>query len=208
VPSPRSLPRGIFAVIRATDAAQAITVARGLADTDVAAIEVTLTVPDAVDVIEQLVADGVGRVGAGTVRSVAQVEACAQAGAEFIVSPHLDPLVVNAALAAGLAVVPGTLTPSEIVAAFALGASAAKVFPMQAVGGLSYLKAVSEPLPDIPLVASGGITPSEVPAYFEAGAYGVCLGDVLWRWSDAAQGDVDAIRAVATEVLRAIGSIG
>jgi 2-dehydro-3-deoxyphosphogluconate aldolase/(4S)-4-hydroxy-2-oxoglutarate aldolase len=203
-----SIPRGVFAVIRTADAGHALTVARGLAGTSVAAIEVTLTVPDAIEVIAQLVSEGVTRVGAGTVRRVEQVERCIAAGAEFIVSPHLDPDLVAAAVHGGVPVVPGTLTPSEVMTAIRLGAAAAKIFPVQSVGGLRYVEALHEPLPDVRLVVSGGIAPGDVPAYLAAGAWAACLGSSLWQRDDVERGDVDAVRAFASRALDEASACG
>jgi 2-dehydro-3-deoxyphosphogluconate aldolase/(4S)-4-hydroxy-2-oxoglutarate aldolase len=202
------IPRGVVAVIRTADASHALTLARGLAGTSVAAIEVTMTVPDAIDVIAVLVAEGVTRVGAGTVRTVEQVERCIAAGAEFIVSPHLDPELVAAAVHGGVAVVPGTLTPTEIMTAIRLGASAAKIFPIHSVGGLHYVEAIHEPLPDVPLVVSGGIAPADVPAYLEAGAWAACLGSSLWQREDVERGDVEAVRAFASARLDEASACG
>jgi 2-dehydro-3-deoxyphosphogluconate aldolase / (4S)-4-hydroxy-2-oxoglutarate aldolase len=196
-----SVPRGVIAVVRTDSPEHALTIGRGLSRTRVAAIEVTMTVPDAVDVIGRLASEGVQRVGAGTVRTADQVKACAAAGAAFVVSPHTDPAVVRAAVDLGLAVVPGTLTPSEVVAALAMGATGAKIFPVGAVGGIAYVRALLEPLPDLPLVVSGGIEPVDVPGYREAGAVGVCLGRTLWRLQDVAAGDVEAVCAYASSVL-------
>jgi 2-dehydro-3-deoxyphosphogluconate aldolase/(4S)-4-hydroxy-2-oxoglutarate aldolase len=193
--------RGVVAVIRTTDPRHALTLARGLADTRVAAIEVTMTVPGAVDVIAQLTADGISRVGAGTVRSVAQVESCVRAGAQFIVSPHSNPEIIAAARHLGVAVVPGALTPTEIVNALTLEATAVKIFPVNAVGGVAYVQAILEPLPDARLVVSGGIAPSDVAAYLDAGAWAACLGSSLWQRASVESGDVDAVHAFATNVL-------
>jgi 2-dehydro-3-deoxyphosphogluconate aldolase/(4S)-4-hydroxy-2-oxoglutarate aldolase len=198
-------PRGGVAVIRAPAAATALTVARGLAGTAVAGIEVTMTVPDAPGVIATLRSEGVSGVGAGTVRTLDQLRRCAEAGAGFLVSPHLDPRLVAAAAESGVPVVPGALTPSEIVAAMGLGAAAVKVFPVSAVGGAVYLRAVLEPLPDARLVVSGEVLPPEVPGYLAAGAWAACLGASLWRWEDAERGDVEAVRRHATKVLETAG---
>jgi 2-dehydro-3-deoxyphosphogluconate aldolase/(4S)-4-hydroxy-2-oxoglutarate aldolase len=195
------IPRGVVAVIRTTDPRHALTLARGLADTRVAAIEVTLTVPGAVEVLAQLTSEGVTRVGAGTVRSVAQVESCVRAGAEFIVSPHTDPDIIAAARDLGAAVVPGALTPTEVVYALSLGASAVKIFPVNAVGGLAYVQAILEPLPDAQLVVSGGIDPPDVPEYLTGGAWAACLGSSLWQRASVEAGDVEAVHAFAVRVL-------
>lgn len=196
----RALPAGVIAVVRTATAEHALTVARGLSRSRVAAIEVTLTVPDAVAVLAQLVAEGVQRVGAGTVRTVEQVEACAGAGAAFVVSPHTEPDVIRAAVELGLAVVPGALTPSEITRAMSVSASAVKIFPVGAVGGVAYVRAVREPLPDIPLIVSGGIHPADVRRYLAADALAVCLGASLWRRDDVLAGDVAAVHAYAEHV--------
>lgn len=194
--------RGVIAVVRTQSAAHALTLARGLALTDVAGIEVTMTVPDAVDVIATLVGEGVSGVGAGTVRSVAQLEACVEAGATFLVSPHFDPALVDAATRHGVPVVPGALTPSEILAAVARGAAAVKLFPVSAVGGVNYLRAVLEPIPDVRFVVSGEVTLPEVDGYLDAGAWAACIGGSLWRRDILDSGDVQAVREYAARGLR------
>ncbi|GAA1265188.1 bifunctional 4-hydroxy-2-oxoglutarate aldolase/2-dehydro-3-deoxy-phosphogluconate aldolase [Sphaerisporangium rubeum] len=196
-----TLPRGVLAVIRTTSAEHALTIGRALAGTGVGAVEVTFTVPDAAGVIARLVKEGVPNVGGGTVRTVGQVRECAEAGGGFVVSPHTDAEVVRAGVEAGLVVVPGALTPSEVVAAVGMGAHAAKVFPIGAVGGVGYVRSVLEPLPDVPLVVSGGIAPEEVPEYLAAGAVAACLGKALWREEDVVAGDVEAVRRYADAVL-------
>jgi 2-dehydro-3-deoxyphosphogluconate aldolase/(4S)-4-hydroxy-2-oxoglutarate aldolase len=117
-----------------------------------------MTVPNAVEVIATLVSEGIGRVGAGTVRTTAQIEACVDAGAQFLVSPHLDPDLMLAGVARGVPVVPGALTASEILRAMALGASAVKLFAVSLVGGPEYVRAVLEPIPDARFVVSGEAT--------------------------------------------------
>lgn len=205
-PGPQSgdapFPRGVVAVIRAPAAAIALTVGRGLAGTDVVGIEVTMTVPDAPDVIGALCSEGVTRVGAGTVRTLDQLKQCVDAGAGFLVSPHLDPQLVAAAVESGIPIVPGALTPTEIAAAIGLGAVAVKVFPVSAVGGPSYVRAVLEPLPDARLVVSGEVLPPEVPGYLAVGAWAACVGGSLWPREEAERGNVGAVRRHAAQVLR------
>jgi 2-dehydro-3-deoxyphosphogluconate aldolase/(4S)-4-hydroxy-2-oxoglutarate aldolase len=199
---PEPLGRGIIAVVRTRSAASALTLARGLALTDVAGIEVTMTVPGAVDVISALVSEGVQRVGAGTVRSMDQLMACVDAGARFLVSPHFDPNLVEAAVGYGVPAVPGALTPSEIVHAMACGASAVKLFPVSAVGGTEYVRAVLQPIPDARLVVSGEVLLPEVADYFAAGAWAACIGSSLWRPADVESGNIDAISAYAVRALQ------
>jgi 2-dehydro-3-deoxyphosphogluconate aldolase/(4S)-4-hydroxy-2-oxoglutarate aldolase len=192
---------GVIAVVRTSSATSALTLARGLAGTDVAGIEVTMTVPDAVEVIATLVSEGIEHVGAGTVRTLAQLEACVDAGAQFLVSPHLDADLVRAGVARGVPVIPGALTPSEILRAMALGPSAVKLFPVSSAGGLEYLRALLEPIPDARFVVSGEVSLPEVAGYLAAGAWAACVGGSLWRREDVGRGDVDAVREYAQQAL-------
>jgi len=196
--------RGVIAVLRTNSAADALTLGRALADTSVIAIEVTMTVPDAPAVIEQLIGEGIARVGAGTVRTIDQVKQLAKIGSNFIVSPHLDIEIVKAAVDLGIPTTPGCLTPSEMVQARQLGASSVKVFPINSVGGLDFVNYVLEPLPDLPLVVSGGVTPAQVNSYLAAGVVGVCLGGALWTPEIVSTGDVAAARDYAVKALAKI----
>lgn len=196
-----AIENGVIAVVRTPASASALTIARGLASTDVVGIEITMTVPDAAAVISTLTAEGVERVGAGTIRTLDQVKACVDAGATFLVSPHLDPRLVESAVALGVPVIPGALTPSEILRAIALGAAAIKLFPVSAMGGVEYVRALLEPLPDVRFVVSGEVAVSEVDTYLSAGAWAACLGGSLWRREDVDRGDTGAVRAFAQRVL-------
>jgi 2-dehydro-3-deoxyphosphogluconate aldolase/(4S)-4-hydroxy-2-oxoglutarate aldolase len=192
---------GVIAVVRTRSASAALTLARGLTRTDVAGIEVTMTVPDAVNVIATLRSEGVERVGGGTIRTVEQLHACVDAGAAFLVSPHLDPDLVRAGVARGVPVIPGALTPSEILRAMALGAAAVKLFPVSSVGGLAHVRAILEPVPDARLVVSGEVLLPEVAGYLAAGAWAACVGGSLWRPEDVDRGDVAAVREYAVRAL-------
>lgn len=193
-----TVPPGVIVVLRLASRADAETAVRGLAQSSVDAIELTLTTPDAIAVLSELrQARPDLRLFAGTVRTVEQVRACSDAGVDGIVSPHTDPRLVTRALELGLSVVPGALTPSEVAAARALGASAVKVFPVGLVGGAAYVRAVREPLPDIPLVASGLIELNEVGDYLAAGCLAVCLGGALVDAGAIARGDADGVAAYA-----------
>jgi len=192
---------GIIAVIRTNSSKDALTIGRALADTSVNAIEVTMTVPDALKVIEQLVSEGVERVGVGTVRHAAEVKKAAGIGASFVVSPHLDRNVVETAVDLGIPVTPGCLTPSEMIQAMQLGAKSVKVFPINSVGGLDYINYILEPLPDLPIVVSGGVQPEQVSSYLRAGVVGVCLGGVLWEQSIISTGNIKHAKEFAESVL-------
>jgi 2-dehydro-3-deoxyphosphogluconate aldolase/(4S)-4-hydroxy-2-oxoglutarate aldolase len=200
------LQRGVIAVVRTRSAETALTLARGIARTAVVGIEVTMTVPGGIEVIATLTAEGAVGVGAGTVRTIAQLEGCVEAGAQFVVSPHLNPELVTAAVEKSVPVIPGALTPTEIMRAMELGASAVKVFPVLAVGGISFVQAVLEPIPDARLVLSGEVTLAEVDDYLAAGAWAACIGPGLWRPADVERGDVDAVATFAEKALARVAA--
>lgn len=192
---------GIIAVIRTDQSEYALTLGRGFSETSVDGIEITMTVPNAIDVIERLIGEGVKRVGGGTVRTTEQVQRLSKIGASFVVSPNLDESIVKEAVHLGIPVTPGTLTPSEMVQAMLWGATSEKVFPINAMGGRDYVISVLEPLPDLSLVVSGGVQTDEVNSYLDVGCVGVCLGGALWRVEDVASGDFQKVRAYAEQAL-------
>ena len=196
-----STTRGVVAVIRTDNPDYAYWLAKGFDSTKVSAIEITMTVPNALDIIHRLIDEGVRRVGGGTVRTIAQVEALAKMNASFAVSPHSDERIIKRAVELNLPVTPGTLTPSEIVQVLQWGATSAKVFPINSVGGLSYVKYILEPLPDVPLVVSGGVTPEEVQKYLDLGCVGVCMGGTLWDEKVTSTGDIAKITEYANNAL-------
>lgn len=197
---------GVIAVVRTDYSEYALTLGRGFSETKVDAIEITMTVPNAIDVIEQLIGEGVKRVGGGTVRTIDQVQRLVKVGASFVVSPNLDEKIVKECVYLGIPVTPGTLTPSEMVQAMQWGATSEKVFPINAVGGKGYVKTILEPLPDLSLVVSGGVQTYEVNSYLDLGCVGVCLGGALWREVDAATGDFNKIRAYAENALTRVAA--
>ena len=140
-----------------------------------------MTTPGAVESIAQLsrVLPSHALLGVGTIREPDQLRAAAHAGAQFAVTPHLRLDLVATAVELGLPIIPGALTASEVVAAWEAGAAAVKIFPASSVGGPSYLKALGGPLPEIPLMPSGGIGVDDVGAYLKAGAVTVGLGGPL-----------------------------
>ncbi|MTK03794.1 bifunctional 4-hydroxy-2-oxoglutarate aldolase/2-dehydro-3-deoxy-phosphogluconate aldolase [Micromonospora sp. CP22] len=193
----------LLAIIRGTDTAAAIAAGTALLAEGVSIIEVALTTPDAPRAIEALraVAAPGGLVGAGTVLTAADVADVAAAGAQFVVTPAVVESIGEAARR-GLPVAAGALTPTEAFTAMRLGASAVKLFPAS-VGGPGYLRAVRDPLPDIPFVAVGGVGPAELPGYLAAGAIAVGVGGPLV--GDAASGgDLDALRERARAHLAAV----
>jgi 2-dehydro-3-deoxyphosphogluconate aldolase / (4S)-4-hydroxy-2-oxoglutarate aldolase len=174
----------LIAILRAPSPELAIRAARAIHAGGIRLIEVTMTVPNALGVLEEI-----GRVlgdevtlGAGTVLDPETARVCVGAGARFIVSPNFDPATVQMTGTLDAVSIPGALTPTEIVHAARAGADCVKVFPCSAVGGPSYLKALRGPLPDIKLVATGGVHLENVADYLEAGATAVGLGAGLIDW--------------------------
>lgn len=176
-----------------------------LAEEGVVVAEVSLSHPAALDGL-RAAARCIGHrvlLGAGTVLDAHQVESAAKAGARFIVTPGLIDSVQRAARRCGLPTLAGSLTPTEIIAARAAGATAVKVFPASVVGP-DYLRALRAPLPDVPLIPVGGIGPQEAGAYLAAGAIAVGVGEPLF--GDALSGgDLDELRARARALRDAAG---
>ncbi|MCS5728821.1 bifunctional 4-hydroxy-2-oxoglutarate aldolase/2-dehydro-3-deoxy-phosphogluconate aldolase [Herbiconiux moechotypicola] len=175
----------LMPIIRASTAEHVRAAADTLIDAGFRLFEVSLTTPDAVRLIRELAAIGGGvSIGAGTVLTADDAHRVADAGAEFVVTPGLVPSI-EAAHALGLPTAVGALTPTEIIAADAAGASVVKIFPAE-LGGPGYLSAVRAPLPGIPLVPVGGVTVESAREYFRRGAAGAGLGSPLL--GDAAEG--------------------
>ncbi|MGH2376885.1 MAG: bifunctional 4-hydroxy-2-oxoglutarate aldolase/2-dehydro-3-deoxy-phosphogluconate aldolase [Candidatus Limnocylindria bacterium] len=176
----------LVAVVRVGSADVAALAARVLAEAGLRLIEITLTVPDAFELIERLSTDEDlaargATVGAGTVLSGRQAEDALLAGARFLVSPILVPDMIRAARSRDAMSMPGTFTPTEIVQAAELGADAIKIFPIQSLGGPAYIANVRRAIPHLPLVPTGNIALDEIPAYEEAGAAGYGIGAPLIR---------------------------
>jgi 2-dehydro-3-deoxyphosphogluconate aldolase/(4S)-4-hydroxy-2-oxoglutarate aldolase len=200
---------GIVPVIRAPSADEACAVADAIRAGGIDVLEVTMTVPGAVQVIAELArrfGDAVV-VGAGTVLDPETAKACRDAGARFIVSPAFDARTVAWCKQADLPVMPGALTPTEVVQAWRAGAAMVKVFPCSAVGGASYVKALKAPLPQIELLPTGGVSLTTIADFFKAGASAVGAGADLVDIDKIRAGDFAAVtekaRAYAQAVARA-----
>jgi 2-dehydro-3-deoxyphosphogluconate aldolase/(4S)-4-hydroxy-2-oxoglutarate aldolase len=175
----------LIAVVRAPSPELAVRAARAIHAGGIRLIEVTMTVPNALGALAEagrVLGDDV-TLGAGTVLDPSTARACVAAGARFIVSPNFDPATVEMVRSLDAVSMPGALTPTEIVAAARAGADCVKVFPCSAVGGPSYVKALRAPLPDIKLVATGGVQVNNVLDYLKAGASAVGLGAGLIDWA-------------------------
>jgi 2-dehydro-3-deoxyphosphogluconate aldolase/(4S)-4-hydroxy-2-oxoglutarate aldolase len=197
-----------IAVLRSRDASRFSEIATVLAEAGVTCIEFTLSSEGALDALRAVarrVPAGVA-LGAGTVLDAEAAGAAVDAGARYLISPALCLDVVERGGELGVPVIPGALTPSEILAAWRAGAAAVKVFPAAEAGGPAYVKAVRAPLPHVPLIPTGGVTAANARAYLDAGALAVGLGGSLV--GDAGEGgDLDALRRRAEAVVRAVGEV-
>jgi 2-dehydro-3-deoxyphosphogluconate aldolase/(4S)-4-hydroxy-2-oxoglutarate aldolase len=166
----------LVAVIRSKSAEDALALAQAAADGGIKFIEITLTVPGALDVIKHLAARKDIHVGAGTVLVPQQAERAIGAGAEFVVSPSLELNLIGICHTANSACFPGAATPSEIIAASRAHADLVKIFPADLVGGPSFIRQVQAPFPDVRFMVSGGVSLTNVSEYVRAGVTGICLG--------------------------------
>ena len=169
----------IIAIVRGGSADRVLPVCETLVENGVRCLEVTTNTPGWADAVARLSAREDLLVGVGTVMTAEHVAQAKDAGASFLVSPDTSLAVGEAALAAGMGWYAGALTPTEIVAAHRAGATAVKVFPASAVGGPAYLKNVLAPLPDIPLIPTGGVDLDMIPDYLAAGAVALGIGSPL-----------------------------
>jgi 2-dehydro-3-deoxyphosphogluconate aldolase/(4S)-4-hydroxy-2-oxoglutarate aldolase len=197
---------GIIPVVRAPSAEDALAAVEALLAGGLDIVELTMTVPSALKVIEKVVerhGDAVV-VGAGTVLDAETARACMLAGAAFIVSPSTDVPTIQACRTYGVPVVPGALTPTEIVSAWRAGADLVKVFPCSAVGGASYIKALRAPLPQIELVPTGGVTVATVGDFIKAGACAVGAGADLVDIARLRRGDHAGVTENARRYVAAV----
>jgi 2-dehydro-3-deoxyphosphogluconate aldolase / (4S)-4-hydroxy-2-oxoglutarate aldolase len=172
---------GIIPVIRADSSDVAIRAVTAIQSGGISVIEITMTVPGAIGVIAAL-ANEVGKtstIGAGTVRDRETAQACISAGAQFIVSPVLKFEVVELCVQQGVTVIPGTLTPTEVSEAWAAGADLVKVFPVETMGGASYIKTLHALLPEVLLVPTGGVSFRTAADFILAGAVALGVGTDL-----------------------------
>ncbi|KGF73698.1 hypothetical protein DO97_12830 [Neosynechococcus sphagnicola sy1] len=143
-------------------------------------------------------------IGAGTILTLSQLEQAITAGAQFLFSPHTNAPLIQAALQQGIPIVPGALTPTEIVTAWQLGASCVKVFPVERLGGVDYLRSLHPVLTEIPLIPTGGVTLANAPAFIQAGAIAVGLSSELFPpWAIAA-GNWSMITAQARQLCQSL----
>jgi 2-dehydro-3-deoxyphosphogluconate aldolase/(4S)-4-hydroxy-2-oxoglutarate aldolase len=168
---------GIIPAIRVYSAEDALFAAEAVSSGGIPIVEVTITVPGALDVIHHLAVNRLDVIqGAGTVLDLGWARRCVDAGAQFLTSPGFDPKIVEFAAHENIVVFPGALTPTEVMAAAKAGADFVKIFPCAQVGGHSYIKALKSPFPEVPLIASGGVTQQTAGAFILAGAAALGIG--------------------------------
>ena len=171
---------GIFPGIRVTSADEAIYSAETIYEAGIPIAEITMTVPSALDVIRQLSERFPNMVvGAGTVLDKETAERCLDAGARFITSTGLVPEVMEAVLKREVLAVPGALTPTEVIAAWKAGADFVKIFPAASLGGDLYIRSLKLPLPQIKIIAAGGVNPQTAAGFILSGATAIGVGTEL-----------------------------
>lgn len=200
----RIVDRGIVAVVRAENAEKALAVAEAIKAGGIDIIEITLTVPGCMDVIRELARAYSGKevlIGAGTVLGPETARTALLSGAEFVVSPHLNPETVRLCNRYQKVCIPGAMSVTEVVQAMECGADIVKVFP-GSVLGVEFVKAVKAPLPQAPLLPTGGVSLDNVGAWLKAGCVAVGVGGELTK--GAKTGDYAQVTATAEAFMERI----
>jgi 2-dehydro-3-deoxyphosphogluconate aldolase/(4S)-4-hydroxy-2-oxoglutarate aldolase len=197
---------GIVPVVRAESARQAIAAAEAVCAGGIPIVEVTMTVPGAIEVIAQL-AKSMGDdvlIGAGTVLDAETARRCLDAGAAFLVSPGFDVETVKLANREGKLIMAGALTPTEVIAAWTAGSDLVKIFPCGNVGGPKYIKALKGPLPQVPMVPTGGVNLETAGDFIKAGAAALGIGGELVSAAALKSGNVAEITAAAEQYVNIV----
>ena len=194
---------GVIPVVRAKSSEEALRVVEAVREGGIDIIEITMTVPNAIGVIQTIAKEsGQGvLLGAGTVLDAETARACILAGAEFIVGPCFDERLIKVCKRYSKMVIPGAVTPTEIVRAWEEGADLVKIFPAQQLGGPDYIKAIKAPLPQILFNPTGGIDITNAADYIRAGASVVSVGSALIDKQALAEGKFEILTQKAKEFL-------
>src|ERR1700719_1213421 len=193
---------GLVPVLRAESVEKAMALAAAIADGGVTVLEITMTVPGAIQVMRKLAEQRPDiLVGAGTVLDPETARMCLLEGAQFVVSPALNVKTIEMCHRYSAAVLPGALTPTEIVTAWEAGADVVKVFPASALGGAKYLKSVKAPLPQIEMIPTGGVSLATAKEFLEAGAFALGVGADLVDLKAIAKGTPETITENARKYL-------
>ncbi|HEY9695592.1 MAG TPA: bifunctional 4-hydroxy-2-oxoglutarate aldolase/2-dehydro-3-deoxy-phosphogluconate aldolase [Oculatellaceae cyanobacterium] len=194
-----------IAVIRANQQEIAYQMALSVAAGGMQLIEITWNTHKSVEVISQLRSEFPELViGTGTLLNMEQLQSAIASGAQFLFTPHVDIAMIKTAVNAGVPIIPGALTPTEIVHAWNAGASCVKVFPVQAVGGVNYIKSLQAPLGKIPLIPTGGVTLDNAKAFLDAGAIAVGVAGDLFPQHLVADQDWNAIAQRARTLIHLV----
>ncbi len=194
---------GVVPIIRTDSADSALETARSIHRGGLRLLEVTMTVPGALGVVEKL-ADELGDsliLGAGSVLDPETARACMLAGARFIVTPGLNVKTVEICKRYSVAALPGALTPTEVITAWEAGADMVKIFPADNMGGAAYIKALKAPLPQIMMVPTGGVDLDNMAEFFKAGASAVAVGSSLMNKKAIVEGRYEVIESLAKQFL-------
>ena len=195
----------LIGIVRLDDLEAAVASATCAIEAGLKAVEVTFTLPSAARAIESLRHEHPSAlIGAGTVRTRAELEAAADAGAEFVVAPGLNPDLVEAARRLGLLMIPGVFTASEVDAALRLGIGLLKLFPAEPLG-LTYMASLLQPFPAARLIPTGGITPLNAAAYLDAGAAAVAMGSSLFPARRIMADGPGVVGPLVAQALAAVG---
>jgi 2-dehydro-3-deoxyphosphogluconate aldolase / (4S)-4-hydroxy-2-oxoglutarate aldolase len=202
----RILDVGLVPVVRATSADEALAVVEALRAGGVSVLEITMTVPRAVQVIEKVV-DRYGKdvlVGAGTVLDPESARTCILAGAEFIVTPSLKSSTIEMCKRYSKVIIPGALTPTEVLTAWEAGSDFVKVFPCDNVGGARYIRALKGPFPQIDLIPTGGVNLNTAGEFIAAGSAALAVGSELVDKTAVASKDFSKIAENTRKFLEAV----
>jgi 2-dehydro-3-deoxyphosphogluconate aldolase/(4S)-4-hydroxy-2-oxoglutarate aldolase len=197
---------GLIPVLRAKSVAQGRAVVDAMIAGGVNVVEVTMTVPGAIDLLKEL-QKAYGSellLGSGTVTTADQAQATIDAGAEFVVSPSLHPDVIRVTKTNRKISCPGALTPTEAITAWNAGADYVKIFPCSAVGGASYLKSLLAPFPHLKLIPTGGVTLQTAASFIKAGARALGVGSDLVNLAAIDAGHAETITETARAYLKLI----
>lgn len=198
---------GIIPVVRASSVEEANRAVEAICAGGIAAVEITMTVPNAVSVIRELTQHRNDvLLGAGTVTNASQAEACILAGAQFLVSPGFSAAVLAEAKNHSILAIPGALTPTELMTAQEHGASLVKIFPCGNVGGPKYLKSLKAPFPKAMLIPTGGVNIGNASDFIAAGAFALGVGADLVDAKALREGNLEKISAAARELVNAVAS--
>jgi 2-dehydro-3-deoxyphosphogluconate aldolase/(4S)-4-hydroxy-2-oxoglutarate aldolase len=196
---------GIIPAVRVPSAADARFAIETVAAGGLPLIELTMTVPGALDLLPELAREHPALIlGAGSIRDLETAKRCLDAGAAFLTSPGLVLPIVSYALKHNVTVIPGALTPTEVLMAMQEGADFIKIFPCEEVGGPSYIRALKAPFPDARLIASGGVTQVTAPDYIQAGAAAIGLRQALIPSEAVENRNTDWIHELATRFRRIV----